>query len=74
MLRPLMIGAVVSAALAGPSFASCDDIMKTCHDSYMLELASCDRNSAAGADREACKKRAADQFNYCHKQSGCSGR
>jgi hypothetical protein len=61
---------LASVGAAGITYASCDDIAKSCHDAYMLDLAACQR-SYSGGQYEACRKRAEQQFNNCYNGTGC---
>ena len=61
---------ILSLALlsAGTSaYSACADIQKKCHDDYILDLQSCDKNYS-GEQRAACVKRAEQQLSYCYEK------
>lgn len=67
--RKFAIGAVVAAA-SGLVFATCDDIRQTCAKAFELDRASCIKNYS-GQQQADCRTRAAQQYEYCVKATGC---
>lgn len=55
---------------SGEASATCEDIQRSCHDSYILDVQACERNYA-GQQKSDCVSRAEQQFNYCVSSVGC---
>ena len=65
----VVVGAVVATA-SGLVFATCADIRQTCSQAFELDRAACMKNYS-GQQQADCRTRAAQQFEYCVKATGC---
>lgn len=66
----LISGLIVILGMSSAAWASCDDIRKSCHDNYVLDMASC-QNNYTGSGQDDCINRATKQYDYCVKNGGC---
>ena len=70
MLNRKVIAGTIAATASGLVFATCDDIRQACSRAFELDRAAC-INNYSGQQQADCRTRAAQQYEYCVKATGC---